>query len=157
MDKQTLNKLKQLQKIRVRTQEKLLSIDKKSYMDACDVLEKRNSSISDIHEENNRVNTYASNDYVIESPVHRDRVHIRKFWLDYDLEMHEYYHEQELNSKIDAESVYVSRKKLWNKEKQKSDLLNKRLSKLMIQENALAENRDDELSQEDTVMNRGEP
>lgn len=150
MDIVTLTKLNKLQVIRVRTQERLLTIDKKSYVDACDTLEKRNTTIQNIQNEKEALNVYISTSYVKESPTHRERVHIRRFWLEYDLEMHEYYHEQELNKKNEAEISYLQRKKLWNKEKQKSTLLTKKLSKFKILHTAVLENREDEISQEDS-------
>ncbi|MES9938952.1 MAG: hypothetical protein ABW104_04170 [Candidatus Thiodiazotropha sp. 6PLUC2] len=130
-------------------------IEKKAYSDACHNLSERNKSITTIHNEKDTLKKYCNEKYVSESPTHRERVHVRNFWLNYDLEMHEYYHEQEVTTKTESEHKYSERKKTWNKEKQKNILLNNNLKSTLSTRSSVMENKEDEYSQED-IMRQGD-
>jgi hypothetical protein len=154
MDIDTLDKLVQLQKVRVRAHEKKLAQEKKAYLEACEKLEQRKKEINTINSEHKGLNEYISNKIVAESPTKRERVHIRRFWLNYDLEMHEYYHEQENIAKEEAHEQYTACKNHWMREKQKSLQLKYILKNENQALSALIDNRDDELSQEDQSQPR---
>jgi hypothetical protein len=96
MDSNMTKKLHKLQKLRIRSIEKQLLHDKKEYLESCEKVHKRESEINNINYEKNTLKNHIKVTEVSESPVKRERVNIRRYWLNYDLEMHEYYHEHEL-------------------------------------------------------------
>jgi hypothetical protein len=149
MDIDKLDKLVQLQKVRIRAHEKKLALEKKAYLEASQKLEQRKKEINAINGEHKNLNRYIRNQIVAESPTKRERVYKRRFWLNYDLEMHEYYHEQEIISKEEAYEQYTACKNNWMREKQKSQQLRSTLKNENQKQCALIEYRDDELSQED--------
>lgn len=154
MEENNIDKLSRLQKIRVRSLEKKMIEDKINYLSTCKKVEERTAEINTIKNEKGYLNKYITNEHVSESPIKREFVHVRRFWLNYDLEMHEYYYNQEVQNQNEAEELYNQRKQLWNKLKQKTEGINKynicNKNKIRTKD----ENSEDELSQENITFKR---
>jgi hypothetical protein len=148
MDFKQLQKLNQLNALRAKRFEKELSESKAILLKACNKVNKRDDEIKNINKENSELNQYSSNKDVTRSPTKREHVHIRKFWLNYDLEMHEYYYNQEVEDKNKAVINHNKTKHLWYKQKLKCGMISS-LSKSSNNEiNALKEDKEDEENQE---------
>jgi hypothetical protein len=154
MDENNIDKLNRLQKIRVRSLEKKMLKEKLDYLSSCKKVEERAEEIDKITNEKKVLNKYITYDHVSESPIKREFVNVRKFWLNYDLEMHEYYENQERQNKNEAEELYNKRKQQWNKQKQKSESINKYNASKQNILRAIEENTEDEISQENSSFKR---
>jgi hypothetical protein len=154
MDSNMTKKLHKLQKLRIRSIEKQLLHDKKEYLESCEKVHKRESEINNINYEKNTLKNHIKVTEVSESPVKRERVNIRRYWLNYDLEMHEYYHEHEAEEREEKKEQYEKRKKNWFKEKLKAEKFKNLIFKNQIHETALTDNHIDELSQEENNSKR---
>jgi hypothetical protein len=151
MDAKQLNKLNELNTLRVKRYEKELAESKAKLLEACDKVNKRDSEIKKISNESEELNSYLSRVQVSKSPTKREYVHIRRFWLNYDLEMHEYYYNQEVDEKNVATSNHNKTRKLWYKQKLKTEKLSK-IHKSFIREKDLQfENKEDEENQESII------
>ncbi|MCG8040482.1 MAG: hypothetical protein AB2688_12160 [Candidatus Thiodiazotropha taylori] len=148
MNKSQVNKLMKLNSIRIRRQEKKLSQAKMTYVESCEKVDRRNIQINLINSENKELLEYLSLQTTSKSPIKREYVKIRKFWLNYDLEMHEYYLVQENDEKNINHSEYQSEKKQWYKQKLKNEQLSLIRTKVLSRDNSNIENREDELCQE---------
>ncbi|MCG8067635.1 MAG: hypothetical protein JAY84_07205 [Candidatus Thiodiazotropha taylori] len=151
MKKSQANKLIKLNKIRIRRQEKELTQAKMTYVESCKKVDSRNIQINQINSENKELLDYLSLQTTSKSPIKREYVKIRKFWLNYDLEMHEYYLAQEIDEKNINHSEYQTEKKQWYKQKLKNEQLSLIRTKLLSKDNSYNENREDELCQENMI------
>ena len=151
MDINQLKKLNRLNKIRVKRCEKQLAESKDLFHEACRKVDKRKLEISVIKNENNDLNTHLKKNYVSKSPVKREHVHIRRFWLNYDLEMHEYYYDQEIDEKSTTQSKYQESKNVWYKQKLKAEKLNNFYNSLSKERFVISENVEDEINQESKI------
>ncbi|MEW8350502.1 MAG: hypothetical protein AB2687_19520 [Candidatus Thiodiazotropha taylori] len=151
MNKSQANKLIKLNKIRIRRQEKKLTQAKMTYVESCKKVDSRNIQINQINSENKELLDYLSLQTTSKSPIKREYVKIRKFWLNYDLEMHEYYLVQEIDEKNINDSEYQTEKKQWYKQKLKNEQLSLIRTKLLSKDNSYNENREDELCQENMI------
>lgn len=151
MKKSQANKLIKLNIIRIRRQEKKLTQAKMTYVESCKKVDSRNIQINQINYENKKLLDYLSLQTTSKSPIKREYVKIRKFWLNYDLEMHEYYLVQEIDEKNINHSEYQTEKKQWYKQKLKNEQLSLIRTKLLSKDNSYNENREDELCQENMI------
>ena len=149
LDIDSLKKILRLQKVRIRAHEKELLERKKAYDEAIEKLDQRNNEIHHIQTEHTGLRSYLNNNHVSESPVKRQYVHVRRFWLNYDLEMHEYYRDQEQNNYDKAKEKYNNSKQAWLREKLKSNKFHDELSSSVNKHQAVIENRHDEISHDD--------
>jgi hypothetical protein len=154
IDINSIGNLLRLQKVRIRSYEKKLEDDKKAYKDAYEKLCKRNEEISNIQRERNGIRGYVEQHVVSSSPVKREYAHTRRFWLNYDLEMHEYYLEGEKAALDEAKIQYESSKNIWLKEKLKSKKLNDEYRIANKMKDLSIENAYEEMSQEDHALIR---
>jgi hypothetical protein len=148
MDISQLKKLDKLNQLRVKRYEKQMAEKKVLYIDACEKVEQRNNEINNIKIENGDLNGYLKQDHVSCSPTKREYVHIRRFWLNYDLEMHEFYYTQEVDDKNNAQLKYDNSRQLWHKQKLKTEKLSKIHKSTSIEQNMKVENTEDEDNQE---------
>ncbi|MCG7984708.1 MAG: hypothetical protein JAY90_18400 [Candidatus Thiodiazotropha lotti] len=151
MDRSQIKKLNKLNDLRLKRQEKKIKQAKLSYIEACKKVENRNTQINDIKGQKQDLTKYLKIESNSKSPIKREYVQIRRFWLNYDLEMHEYYLEQELDERSTNHKNYQSDKKIWHKQKLKTEKLSELYVKSCKQHNSLIENREDEVSQEHMV------
>ncbi|MBW9268590.1 MAG: hypothetical protein K1566_03000 [Candidatus Thiodiazotropha sp. (ex. Lucinisca nassula)] len=151
MNKSQVNKLIRLNDLRVRRQEKKLSQTKITYLESCGKVESRNTQINLISTENKHLLEYLSLQTTSKSPIKREYVMIRKFWLSYDLEMHEYYLVQEIDEKNINLSKYQTEKKEWYKHIVRKTQLSLMQTKLLSKEKSKAENSEDEFCQQNTL------
>ena len=152
LENDSLEKLLRLQKVRIRSYEKKLAEDKRSYLEARDKLNQRNNEIDSIQNQHEDIKGYLSMQHVSNSPVKTEYAHIRRFWLNYDLEMHEYYRDQENIDHDDAKNKYETSKKEWLRERMKSNRLNNEFKAFAAKKNVIIENTQDEVSQEDYMQ-----
>jgi hypothetical protein len=154
IDIDSIGNLLRLQKVRIRSYEKKLEDDKKAYNDAYEKLCKRNEEISNIHQEHMDVRSYVEQHVVSSSPVKREYAHTRRFWLNYDLEMHEYYLEEEKAALDEARIQYETTKNIWLREKLKSKRLSDEYRLANKMKDLSIENANEEMSQEDHALIR---
>jgi hypothetical protein len=130
--KESLEKLLRLQKVRIRAYEKKMNQDKQAYISAKEDLMKREQEITKIKDEHKDLNVYSDRPDVLESPVKRDFVKVRRFWLNYDLEMHEYYHVQDVEDHDQAKSNYDNARSTWMKAKLKNQKMQEEYNKILV-------------------------
>jgi hypothetical protein len=151
MNAKQLHKLNQLNSLRVKRHEKKLSESKEKLLEACEKVIKRDKEIKTINNESGNLNIYLAREKVAKSPTKREYVHIRKFWLNYDLEMHEYYYNQEVDEQSAAVVHHNKIRKQWYKQKMKTEKLSKIYKTYTIENNMKNENQEDEDNQESLI------
>ncbi|MEJ2622328.1 MAG: hypothetical protein P8163_19385 [Candidatus Thiodiazotropha sp.] len=151
MDAKQLHKLNKINELRVRRLEKELAESKVKLLEACDKVVKRDGEIKKINSETGELISYLTHEKVMSSPTKREHVHIRRFWLNYDLEMHEYYYNQEVDEKNEADLNHKKTSKLWNKQKLKTEKLSKIHKSLINADNIRHESMEDEENQESSI------
>jgi hypothetical protein len=130
--KESLEKLLRLQKVRIRVYEKKMNQNKQAYIEAKEELLKREHEITKIKDEHKDLRLYSDRSDVLESPVKRDYVKVRRYWLNYDLEMHEYYYEQEVEDHDQAKNNYDNARSTWMKAKLKNQKMQEEYNKILV-------------------------
>jgi hypothetical protein len=123
--KDKIIKILKIQKKRLVSKEKLLSDAHKEYLKACKIIEQRKKQIEFIKYKEKKVNEYISkvqmnHCYIIDS-IHK--VANVKYWIDYDLEMHEYYLSQERVELDSKETKYIESRQKWLQQKKKLEYI----------------------------------
>jgi hypothetical protein len=116
---------------RIIDQEKILTLAHKKYLEACNVLDHRNKAIESLNSDKAKVKAYANkmylNDlYSRESKLREGDV---KYWIEYDLELHEYYLTQEREKLEEAHSEYIKIRRSWMQQKRKYETINNMIVK----------------------------
>jgi hypothetical protein len=143
----TQTELKRLLKIqisRLTAHEKNLKQAQLEYKEAYAALNERRDNINLIKERIDNVYQYSTLDSESISPEKIDRCNVYLFWLNYDLEMHEYYHTQEEGRYEEANNQYITAKSSWYKQKQKTEKLNDIYIRNDNAQRALVEEMEDE-------------
>jgi hypothetical protein len=122
-----LDYLKKILETRLIKDEKLLSDAHKEYINAYDVLEKRKSLIERLNVDKKRFKEYVNShnlygNYTLETRVREEDT---KYWINYDMELHEYYYSQEKVELDEKEHDYNNKRKVWMKQKKKIESLEK--------------------------------
>jgi hypothetical protein len=116
--------LLQIQKARFSADENRLKQAQQAFLQAESVLNERTTTILTIKKDIN--NTYDYMSYK-DSSSYAERISrgdAYLFWLNYDLEMHEYYLAQEEERLNETKNEYIIAKQHWYKQKTKIDKLN---------------------------------
>lgn len=116
-DQKNMNNLLRIQKTRLLADEKILNQAQRSYLQAESVLKEREiniQSIKKIIENTYNYMTFKSSRYFSER-INRGYEYL--YWLNYDLEMHEYYLTLEEERVNEAKNEYILAKKKWYKQK----------------------------------------
>jgi hypothetical protein len=110
-----------IQEAKLSALEKSLSEKHKEYMEACGKLEERESIIRKLNAQSNNLNHYTNSICQSYSVLSLLQVETSRFWNSYDLEMHEYYLNQEKTEVSDKKIQHDEIKKVWLKQKLKAD------------------------------------
>jgi hypothetical protein len=150
-----LKRLMSLQHSRLSSQEKMLNQAQKDYKQACQVLKERKDNIKIINKRIESVYGYLSIRSVNTNIEKVDRCSTYLFWLNYDLEMHEYYLSQEEEKVEEANKRYLSVRKDWYKQKQKIEKFNELYIHSNNRQYAIKEELEDEAYIENGLSNGG--
>ncbi|MEJ2612139.1 MAG: hypothetical protein P8179_19235 [Candidatus Thiodiazotropha sp.] len=118
-----LSKILRLQSVRIRRYEREMFDKRNAYLESDKKVKQRESEIQNIHQTHSDLNNYRNSEGVLSSPNKMDLLKIKRYWLNYDLEMHEYYHQGEVSEKDEANQEYLKSRNIWLKEKLKSHMM----------------------------------
>jgi hypothetical protein len=118
-----ISKILRLQSVRIRRYEREMFDKRNAYLESDQKVKQRESEIQKINQTHSDLNNYRDSDGVLSSPNKMDLLKIKRYWLNYDLEMHEYYHQGEVNEKEEANQEYSKSRNIWLKEKLKSHMM----------------------------------
>ncbi len=143
-----------LMETRLVEHEKILFHAKKEYLEACDVIEQRNNLIKQIKSDEININTFIvkqknSNSYSLDSRVREEDA---KYWIEYDLELHEYYLTQEKIKLEEKELEYKNKRKYWLILKQKMEFIQNIYTKSKTKTKNIRLEKDAEELQEDQLF-----
>ncbi|MCG7901287.1 hypothetical protein A3194_14340 [Candidatus Thiodiazotropha endoloripes] len=152
MNKSQISKLNKLNDLRVKKQEKQLKHSKYLYLESCEKVETRSCQINHLKKEKKGLLKYSKLETTLNSPTKREFVHIKRYWLNYDLEMHEYYLDQEIDERNTKHSQYERDKKIWYLQMLKKQKLSILHNNVCIEENAILDNSEDDINQENSII-----
>ncbi|MEJ2405404.1 MAG: hypothetical protein P8171_14105 [Candidatus Thiodiazotropha sp.] len=118
-----LSKILRLQSVRIRRYERDMLDKRNAYLESDQKVKQRESEIQKIHQTHSDLNNYRNSDDVVSSPNKMELLKVKRYWLNYDLEMHEYYHQGEVSEKDEANQEYSKSRNIWLKEKLKSHMM----------------------------------
>jgi hypothetical protein len=119
-----LKRLLKIQLSRLTAHEKMLKQARYEYKEAYETLKERKENINLIKQKIDNVYDYSTLKSGHTTPEMFNSCNSYLFWLNYDLEMHEYYHNQEEDRVKQTNTQYLIAKHNWYKQKRKSEKLN---------------------------------
>ncbi|MET0026418.1 MAG: hypothetical protein ABW101_02175 [Candidatus Thiodiazotropha sp.] len=127
-----LLELSRLQKVRLRKYQKQMLKERTDYLESENKLELRLSQINSIGDEKDNLRELQNQFFYATSPLNMDKIKIRKYWLQYDMEMHEYYKNIEEEEKSNNHIKYISSKNKWIRENQKTEIIDNLLREAVL-------------------------
>jgi ATP-dependent Clp protease ATP-binding subunit ClpA len=151
IDSAKLRMLLQIQQAKLTVEERSLKQAQHEYTEAFNQKKEREEKVSSIKNKVIKLQKYISLDKNYCSPDNVNRANIYRFWLNYDLEMHEYYLSQEEKKLEKAKSQYESARRSWMKQKIKTDNLSDMHKQQKNTELSTKEEIEDEYDLEDRI------
>lgn len=145
-------KLLQIYEIRLVTEEKRLIQARIEYQQACEKKRDRMDNIHLVNEQKNSLYRYLIQNDVANSPEKLNRSHEHRFWLNYDLEMHEYYLAIEEEAVAETKEKYQLLRDRWMRVKRKIEKLTTMYKHQANKEWIRFDENEEESSYEDMVV-----
>jgi flagellar biosynthesis chaperone FliJ len=145
----SLEKLLQIEQLRLDSEEKKLNKTQEEYRQACNKRNERIGIIDNLKGRKGELYQYLLKDEVMVSPNRLVRCHDERFWLNYDLEMHEYYLTQEEESVAETREAYEHARISWMRQKNKTEKLKDIYRDRSVREQLRSEELADESAYDD--------
>jgi phage FluMu protein Com len=151
-----IKKIMKIQDIRLAKAGKLLAEAHREYLEARNTMEQRNNIMDSLYLQKKELKAYiikmhSTCAYSSESKL---READAKYWIEYDLEMHEYYLDQDKTNLEQKRKVYNEKKKIWFRQKLKMESIHNLYIKTKIQSDKIRnENEEDEIQEESNYEN----
>ena len=111
--KQQLNQMLRLHQMRVRAAESRYHETRKKRDEAAEDVHQRQTTITQLRDQHSDLFRYLEDVAVVESPIKVERVHTRRYWLEYDLEKEEYYLVLDIEALEEADKEVAKAKSEW--------------------------------------------
>ncbi len=147
--RQQANQLLRLHKMRVKACETRYHVAKNKRDEAAEDVRQRQASITRLKNEHSDLFCYLDDVAVVESPIKVERMHIRRYWLEYDLEKDEYYLELDIQALNEADEDVAKAKGEWLRARYRESGAEKMLKETQ-REIALVEEQSQELENEES-------
>jgi hypothetical protein len=147
--RQQANQLLRLHKMRVRACEARYHEEKNKRDEAAEDVRQRQASITRLKNQHSDLFSYLDDVAVVESPLKVERMHTRRYWLEYDLEKDEYYLELDIQALNEADEEVAKAKGEWLRARYRESGAENMLKDTQ-KEIALAEEQGQELESEES-------
>jgi len=147
--RQQINKLLRLHQMRVKACESRYYAAQKKRNEAAEDVRQRQASITRLKNQHSDLFSYLDDVAVVESPVKVERMHTRRYWLEYDLEKDEYYLELDIQALNEANEEVSKAKGEWLRARYRESGAENMLKDTQ-KEIALAEEQSQELESEES-------
>ena len=111
--RQQANQLLRLHQMRVKACESRYYEVQKTRDEAAEDVRQRQASITRLKNQHSDLFSYLDDIAVVESPVKVERMHTRRYWLEYDLGKDEYYLELDIEALNEADEEVAKAKGEW--------------------------------------------
>jgi len=118
-----LDGLRELHRVRILVCKMRYLETKRKRDEAARSLNEREATICQCKAERSSLFQYLHRQEVMETPLRVERVHDRRFWLEYDLEKEEYYLEMDRQDLNEAESQLSQARQEWLRAQKHQDLV----------------------------------
>ncbi len=147
--RQQINQLLRLHQMRVQACELRYREAQKKRDEAAEDVRQRQASIDRLKNQHSDLFHYLDDISVVESSIKVERMHTRRYWLEYDLEKDEYYLELDIQALNEADEDVAKAKGEWLRARYRESGVENMLQDIQ-RETALAEEQIQELENEES-------
>lgn len=140
----SLTSLERLHQSRIRVCEIRYQEQKRKQEEAVRCVREREMSISQLKGEHSNLFTHLGREAVAKTPARVERVHVRRYWVQYDLEKDEYYLEIDRQDLGEAESKLSQARREWLRARKRQDVAQQQQASLRRDISRRSEQRETE-------------